>query len=90
MSFPLFKKDPSAVLDYGFDWETWLNGDTINASEWVVPSGITEDSDSNTSLITKIWLSGGTVGETYTIVNRIVTAGGRTNDRTFQVTIKEQ
>ena len=65
-------KDPESVLDYGFDWSDWLDtDDTVSTSTWKVPTGITEDSDTNTTTTTMIWLSGGTVGSQYKITNRI-------------------
>lgn len=80
-----FLKDPDSVLDYVIDWSDWLDGDTISTSTWATPSGITKDSDSNNTTTTTIWLSGGTLGKTYRITNRIVTAAGRTADETFKV-----
>lgn len=85
-----FVKDPDAVLDYQIDWEDWLDSDTISTSEWTVESGITRDSDANTATTTTIWLSGGTAGETYSLTNRIVTTGGRTEDRTMTVYVEER
>ena len=82
-----FYKDPSAVLDYVVDWTTWLGSDTISASAWTVPSGITQVTATNTTKLATIWLSGGTVGESYTLVNRITTAGGRTDDRSITITV---
>lgn len=83
-----FTKDPDAVLDYTVDWATWLGTDTISTSTWpVVPAGITKDSDTNSTTIATIWLSGGTIGETYQLTNRIVTAGGRTDDRTITINV---
>jgi hypothetical protein len=85
-------KDPSAVLDYGVDWTDWLDGDTISTSTWTVPSGITKDSDSKTTTGTIIWLSGGTLGESYVLVNRIVTTNSpaRTDERTIVVRIEQK
>ena len=81
-------KDPDAVLDFGFDWETWLDGDTLKTSTWVVPTGITKDSDLFTVVgIATIWLSGGTLREVYKVVNRITTVGGRTDDRTLVIKV---
>lgn len=80
-----FLKDPESVLDYQIDWSTWLGSDTIASSSWVIPTGITEDSDSNTTTTATVWLSGGTAGTTYTVTNRIVTAGGRTEDRSLTI-----
>lgn len=82
-------KDPDAVLDYVIDWETYLDGDTIATSEWEVDDGITKDSDTNDTTTATIWLSGGTAGEDYEVTNRITTAGGRTDDRTIKIKIKE-
>jgi hypothetical protein len=85
------EKDPNAVLDYVIDWGSkWLEaGDEISTSIWTVPTGITKDSDSKTTTTTTIWLSGGTDGESYDIVNRIVTTGGRTDDRTITIIVRE-
>jgi hypothetical protein len=83
-------KDPDAVLDYTIDWSDWLGADTISTSAWTVPTGITEDSDSNTTTTTTVWLSGGTAGTRYSVVNSIVTAAGREEDRTIYVTIQQR
>lgn len=85
-------KDPNSVLDYSIDWSDWLGSDTIHSSTWTLPAGIIKDpvgQDSFTNTVTTIWLSGGTAGTTYTILNRIVTHGGRTADQTFKITCKE-
>lgn len=83
-------KDPNAVLDYYFDWSTWLNGDTIATSTWIVPAGLTMTSESETSTRTTIWLSGGIFPERYKVVNRITTGAGRTEDRTLLVIMEEK
>lgn len=86
-----FIKDPSAVLDYGFDWSNCLeSGETISDSIWTVPAGITEDSDEIGSTSTKIWLSGGTAGTSYTIANKITTTEGRTDERSFQINVENR
>ena len=85
-----FTKDPDAVLDYQVNWATWLGDDTISTSDWIVPTGLTEDSASNTTTAATIWLSGGTVNTDYAVVNRIVTAGGRTDDRTIVIRVRNK
>lgn len=85
-----FQKDPDAVLDYRVDWTDWLDGDTIATSTWIVPSGITQDSESNSTTTATIWLSDGTEGTTYGVVNRITTTGGRTDDRTIYIVVKDK
>lgn len=78
-------KDPSAVLDYQFDWSAWLGTDTIATSAWTAPTGITVNSESETTTTATVWLSGGTDGANYAVVNEITTAGGRTDQRTLTI-----
>ncbi|MCC6362142.1 MAG: hypothetical protein IT165_01380 [Bryobacterales bacterium] len=86
----IFVKDPNAVLDYYVDWTRWLNGDAIATSVWAVTAGLTVANDTHTTTAATVWLSGGVVGETYRVTNRITTAGGRTEDRSFDVKIAER
>lgn len=89
LKFPT--KDPDAVLDYKIDWSDWMStGDAIDTSTWTVPAGIAKDSDLSTDDTTTIWLSGGTTGETYSLINHIVTDDGREDDRTVKITVKEK
>ena len=85
-----FVKDPDDVLDYKINWATWLDSDTLSSATWTVPSGITKDSQSNTTTTATIWLSSGAAGQTYEITCRGVTAGGRTKDWTIGIRVKEQ
>ena len=86
----IFEKDPNATLDFVFDWTAWLAGDTISTSAWApLPSDLTAASTSNTTLTATIFVSGGTPGRTYRLRNRIVTAGGRTEDQTAELVILE-
>lgn len=84
-------KDSDDVIDVVFSWATNLSGDsdTISSSTMTVATGLTEDSESNTTTTATVWLSGGTAGSRYKVINRIVTAGGRTKERTIQVHVKE-
>lgn len=94
-------KDPDEVADYDFNWTdrllssdeidagTTVPADTIFSSDWIVVEGtVHKDSDTFSATHTKLWLSGGTLGETCLITNRIVTAGGRTFDNTVKLKIK--
>ena len=87
-----FTKDPQAVLDYTIDWTKWLDevGDAIATSTWVVPSGLTKVTETNTSKIATVWLSSGTDGTNYTVTNRITTAAGRTDDRSITIRVRER
>jgi len=82
-------KDPDAVKDYVIDLTAWLDEDTISTTAWTVPSGITKDSDSKTTTTATIWLSGGTAGQEYGLVCRVVTACGRTEDFAITVPVRE-
>lgn len=81
-------KDPDEVLDYVVDWADRLDGDTIAESTWIVPDGITKVSDGHDDSTVTIWLSGGTIGTAYSLVNRIVTAAARTMDQTVRLKIR--
>lgn len=88
--FTLDPKDPNSVIDYDIDWSKRLpNGDIILVSDWIVPAGITMDSEESTDTATKIWLSGGIAGQSYALTNRITTAHGRVQDKTITITVKE-
>lgn len=88
----IYRKDPDATLDYQVDWSAWLGTDTISVSSWIAASGITTGSpaSSHTTTTATVWASGGTAGEVYTLTNRIVTAGGRTNDQSIVIQVSEQ
>jgi hypothetical protein len=83
-------KDPNAVLDYVVNWATFLDVDTIASDSWIVPSGITSVLETNTTTTSTIWLSGGTLNSKYRLTNRVVTAGGRTDDRSIYVLVKDK
>ena len=88
-----FIKDPDAVLDYAVSWAAWLAevSDTLATSVWSVLTGTVEiDSDVSNTTVATVWLSGGAAGEKCTLLNRVTTAGGRTDDRTIYLKIKEK
>lgn len=85
-----FTKDPDATLDYSIDWSKWLAGDTILTSEWSVPTGLTQVNVSNTTTKATVWLSGGSAGQSYTVTNRIITAGGRTDERSIIIRVENR
>lgn len=94
-------KDPDATLDYKRDWNRateggaagtgWLaSGETITSSTWTVPAGLTKTSETNDTTTATVWLSGGTAGQDYTIVNRITTSQGRTDERSTKITVRNR
>jgi hypothetical protein len=87
----IFSKDPDAVLDYSFDWSAWLGGaETISSYTIDVDTGITVDSDSESSGVVTVWLSGGSVGTTYAVRCEIVTSDSRTDERTLFVKVRQR
>lgn len=89
-------KDVDATLDYMVDWGPYLFAhgyDTIVSSSWISHDGIEiaqSPAPIHTDTTTTVWLTGG--GEASSrnrITNRIVTAGGRTEDRSFLLTTDE-
>ncbi len=87
---PLWKKDPSAVKDYQVDWTAWLAGDNITAHAVTAAAGITIDASSASGAVVTIWLSGGTHGQTYKVTCEITTAGGRVEQRSFEIEVRDQ
>jgi ketosteroid isomerase-like protein len=90
-------KDPDAVLDYTFDWTTWLASasdpaDEIDSVSAAVSASLTAQVDATFFDINKVtvWVSGGAVGEKIVLRCRINTTGGRTDDRTVYLTVKER
>lgn len=85
-----YLKDPSARLDYQIDWSAWLDTDTIATSEWTVPTGLTKYSDSFTANSAIVWIEGGTAGEEYPVTNQITTTGGRIDQRSIKIVVRER
>lgn len=85
---PSWEKDPEANKDYELLWSNWLAGDTIVTSVWEAPTGITLASPTQTTVSTKVWISGGVLGKRYRVQNKITTTGGRTEVQSIEILIK--
>lgn len=87
-----YVKDPDATLDYSVNWSAFLAGsgdDTIVTAIWVAPVGVTVTDSGHSGGIHTGFISGGTLGESYTVTSRITTTGGRINDSSFILLIRE-
>ena len=73
-------KDPDSIRWYTLDWSRWLAGDQIQSSVWTIPAGLASVDQQQTPTSTRVKLSGGTLGEQYTITNTITTVQGETED----------
>ena len=88
-----FIKDPGATLNYGFDWlaEGWLiGGDTLASATWTVPAGLTKVSETHTSTVATVVLSGGTVNTNYTVTCAITTANGLIDERSLLFQVRQR
>ena len=91
-------KDPDEDLDYDIKWGPRIdqdNNETIVTSTWDIPSGVTthDQAINNSYLIdggprTKIWIAGGTIGQTYEFTNHVATSAGRYMDKSAKLKIK--
>ena len=91
MSNNTFVKDPDSTLDYQVDWSDWMaESDTIADSAWTVPDGITKASDTYDATTATIWLSGGSAGSSYEVVNRITTQDSRVDERALMIMVMER
>lgn len=91
-SKPTIEKDPDALLDYSFDLAPYLKplNDTIESAIFIIDDALVEESTSVAATTAVVWLSGGTPGETHRVTCRFVTAGGRRDDRSIFLKIKDR
>jgi hypothetical protein len=90
-------KDPEEVLDYQNRWNLDV-GETLLTSVHQIVSGdctmdLTKPHDITDAVnnITTVWLAGGTVANSPTLVlNRVTTSKGRTYEQTARVRIREK
>lgn len=89
----IYDKDPAAVKDYGLNWTAWMSsGDTISTSVWsgdiaANSSTLLVTSSSISSHTTICFVGSGTAGGVHRVSNRIVTAQGRTEERSLDMRI---
>lgn len=86
-------QDPSARLDYTWDWRPWLAkiDDSMSTATVTVPEGLAAVNSTviDDGLVTQR-VAGGIVGETYKMVCRITTTGGQIDEKTIHLTILNQ
>ena len=84
-------KDPSAVLDWTFDWSNWLAAaETITDHTITADTGIMVDSSTEDAGVVTVWLSGGTAGENYKVACLVETSAGRTDERTLWIRVVDR
>jgi len=90
---PLHAKDPSATLDYSFDWSDWLQGaEAITSTNWsVTPTGgLTLGAETAAGNTRGVFVSSGTLGARYRLTCQIETDLGRTAEQSLAVRVMEE
>lgn len=87
-------KDSNAILDYSTDWRQWLTlaGDSIATYSVFAAAGasvVVGTVIQNAGIIIA-FISGGTPGKLDPVTYRVVTTGGRTDDRTIYLKILDR
>jgi len=103
MAFKWPDKDPEEILDYPLDWVDWLiTGRALDDSTVVqdgtsTPGGLSDITIMGASTYTTtqsiVWLSGGTIGETYTFkitVSDDEAGQDRTGVRRVKIKVKQK
>ena len=86
-----YTKDPSAILDWAYDWTDWLAAaETITDHTITADTGLTVDSSTEEAGVVTVWLSGGTAGENYKVACLVETSAGRTDERTIWIKVVER
>jgi hypothetical protein len=92
MSFYL--KDPQSRVDYAIDWASYLDGQTIVDSDWTVEpaeaGGIAVEEDSFEPGRTAARLTGGVVGNCYSIANLVTLSDGTSDARSIALRVEER
>jgi hypothetical protein len=97
MVMPARTKDPTDVDYLTFDWSARLaDGEAITGQSGLVddgnpPAGApTVDNALSDGSTVQVWLSGGTLGEDYTITCRVTTDAGRTMDWSAVLQVRQR
>lgn len=83
-------KSPNERVTFSVNWASYLNSDTITSSVWIVPTGVTQVSVSNTNTQANIMIQGGTLGKIYRLLNRITTSSNEIVDQSIDIEIIEK
>lgn len=84
------KKRPGDTLDYDIDFIKWLcEGDEILDASAVSGAGITVGPVEVFGTIIKVWIEGGTQGDSYAITVTATTTHGRVKEVQFNLRVTE-
>lgn len=84
--------DPNASEIYRWNWLDWLDGETISGtSVLVADAGITAAIVTQGTTYTDVRISGGAIGTTYSVANRVTSAtNSRIQDRTVKFVVQSR
>lgn len=83
-------KDPQESRAYAIDWSDHLGSATISTSTWAVSQGsVTAASESETTTVATVVVSGGTIGETAELCNTITTSAGETLEQSIRIRVRK-
>lgn len=82
------------VLDGSAEWTSKHPSDvstpTIQSVTWIMPDALTLDSQSETSYLARLTVSGGTDGQDYDVTARITPTAGSVRDVTVTIPVRQQ
>lgn len=88
------EKDPDDVLDYLWDFTSWLQpGELIASHVFIIPPELTLTDEQQTGTTVTAWLSGGIVRQDLLVTCRITTGSSpnaRIHDRSIRFRITER
>lgn len=90
-ALPTYTKDPSATLDFTWNWAAWLvTGDTLSTATVTADTGLTVASHAIVGQTVTAWLSGGEAGTSYRATCQVTTTGGRVDERSIVVEVAQR
>lgn len=86
-----FQKQPAERQDYDIDFTDYLAAlaDEGESVVTTVEPGITLVAYSLNAGVVKVWLEGGTDGQTYKVTTTLTTRGGRAKQAEIKIKVKE-
>lgn len=87
-----FVIDPTAYLDFAFDWSGWLvDSETVTAQTVACADGnVLVNSVTEAGGVVTWWASGGVLGQAAKVTNHITTSQGRQDDRSMTFMIRDR
>lgn len=84
-------KDPQEIRTFYMDWSAHIGTQTITASAWTVPAGLTIQASSvvTGNNKTAVVLSGGTARREYYVTNQVTTSTGNIYRRTGLLIVRD-